>query len=167
VLPGITGCTNLTSQIQSVLSHEIHHGFDYIKQLKSKSKMYTKIKNQKICIFGLDDVWSETPNFDSAPTSTTPLIFLTHNPDGILDWPANLRAPDLVLSGHTHGGQVYLPFVGPLADAGIKLPKKFYRGLNEYNGIPIYTTVGAGESGGAIRFWTLPEIVIINLKPQE
>jgi len=146
------------------------------------------IKNQKICLFGIDDIWKkQNPNFSALINYdySTPLIFITHNPDGIKYWPQNAKKPDLVLSGHTHGGQVWLPLIGPMANPGIKLPKKYFRGLNYYPtkntdnldsrlrgndkkvGIPIYTSVGAGESGGSIRFLTLPEIVIINLKPQE
>ena len=140
------------------------------------------IKQQKICLFGLDDIWGGKPNFENLNTTSTPLIFITHNPDGILDWPKNFRTPDLVLAGHTHGGQVWLPFWGPMASAGIELPKKYYRGLNYYSiknndnldsrlrgndnntTVPIYTSVGLGESGGAIRFFATPEITIINLK---
>lgn len=123
------------------------------------------IKQQKICLFGIDDLWGGKINFDNIPTTTDPIIFITHNPSGILYWPKNLRTPDLVLTGHTHGGQVWLPFVGPMANAGIELPKDYYRGLNYYSDTPIYTSVGLGESGGAVRFFATPEITIINLKP--
>ena len=162
-----------------------------------------EIREQAICLYGIDDLWGGKPNFtalvgchseakptrlaegsprrknpltndkgsfaaaqdDNYMSTTSPLIFITHNPDDIKLWPNNLRAPDLTLAGHTHGGQVWFPFVGPLGNAGISLPNKYYRGLNYYNDTPIYTSVGIGESGGAVRFWTLPEIAIINLKP--
>ena len=94
----------------------------------------------------------------------TPLILITHNPDSILSWPAEIKKPDLVLAGHTHGGQIYLPFIGPLGNAHINLGRQFYGGLNYYQNIPIFTSAGAGESGGPVRFWVLPEIVILNLK---
>lgn len=131
-----------------------------------------EVKQQKICLFGIDDIWgaesgqtkvdfSELKKWDQK----TPLIFLTHNPDGILLWPKDIKKPDLVLAGHTHGGQIYLPIIGPMGGAGIELGEQFYRGLNYYNGIPIYTSVGLGESGGPIRFMSAPELTVMNLVP--
>ena len=70
------------------------------------------------------------------------------------------------MAGHTHGGQIYLPFLGPIGDAGVVLGKKYYRGLNYFENTPIYTSVGLGESGGPIRFMTPPELSIINLTLQ-
>lgn len=131
-----------------------------------------EIKKQKICFFGIDDIWgtdtkqtvidfSELKIWDQK----TPLIFITHNPDGILYWPKEIKKPDLALAGHTHGGQMYLPFLGPMGDAGVTLGKKYYRGLNYFEDTPIYTSVGLGESGGPIRFMNPPELSVINLVP--
>jgi len=124
------------------------------------------IKEQKICFYGIDDIWKNKPEFNNLPEkdNSYPLIFLTHNPDGILYYPKNKKQPDLTLSGHTHGGQVWLPFIGPVGNAGIKLDKKYYRGQQIYNNLPIYISVGVGESGGAIRFLSRPEISIIEIR---
>lgn len=126
-----------------------------------------EIKGQKICLFGIDDIWKYQPDFSELKNwdKTIPLIYITHNPDGILYYPTNLPAPDLVLTGHTHGGQIWIPFFGPLGDAQIILDKSFYRGLNYFHNIPIYTSVGAGESGAPLRLLAQPEIVIITLSP--
>ena len=124
-----------------------------------------KIKQQDICLFGIDDIYAgknDNSALEKLPEKI-PLIFISHNPDGILSYPVIFRKPDLVLSGHTHGGQLAFPFLGPLGEADLILPKKFYRGLNYWNDIPIFTSVGAGESGGQIRFLAIPEIVFINL----
>lgn len=126
------------------------------------------INDQTICLFGIDDIWSNKINFEelSKWDKNVPLIFLTHNPDGIKLYPIEQEIPNLTLAGHTHGGQLRLPFIGPLGNPGVKLPKKYFKGLNEYEGMKIFTTVGIGESGGPIRFWNPPEIAVINLKPQ-
>lgn len=130
-----------------------------------------EIKQQKICFFGIDDIWgaesgltkidfSELKNWDQK----IPLIFLSHNPDGILLWPKEIKKPDLVLSGHTHGGQIYLPCIGSIASAGVQLGKGYYRGLNYFENIPTYTSIGLGESGGPVRFMSVPEITVIELQ---
>ena len=127
-----------------------------------------KIKNQSICIFGINDIWENNFNFKELKNwdKTIPLIFLAHNPDAILFYPKDESLPNITLAGHTHGGQIRLPFIGPLGDAKIALPKQFYKGLNDWHGAKVYTSVGLGESGGPIRFWNPPEIAVINLKPQ-
>jgi len=125
------------------------------------------IKNQNICIFGADDIWKRPINFSALKQwdRHTPLIFLVHNPDGILYWPGNIKQPSIEMTGHTHGGQVWLPFIGPVGDAGIDLGKKYYKGLNYFGYTPIYTTAGAGESGGPIRLFDPPEVSLITLTP--
>ena len=129
-----------------------------------------EIDNQKICLFGINDIWADEANLTNIDFSALknwdqkiPLVFITHNPDGILYWPKNIKKPDLILAGHSHGGQIFLPFFGPLGDAGINLGKQYYRGLNYYDGTPIYTSNGLGESGGPIRFMAAPELTTIIL----
>lgn len=127
-----------------------------------------KIKDQQICIFGINDIWDNNFNFKELKDRDIkiPLIFLTHNPDAVLFYPKDELMPAITLAGHTHGGQIRLPFLGPLGDAKIALPKQFYKGLNDWQGMKVFTSVGLGESGGPIRFWNPPEIAVINLKPQ-
>jgi hypothetical protein len=126
-----------------------------------------KINNQTICLYGIDDIWHEKPTFTQLPTTTisSTLILISHNPDGILYWPTDKQKPDIVLSGHTHGGQIRLPLIGPLAHPGVELGTKYYQGLNYFRGIPIFASVGAGESGGAMRLFVPPEIAVIELRP--
>jgi len=125
------------------------------------------IKNQKICLFGIDDIWKKTPDFEELENrqASIPLIFISHNPDGILYYPEEATPPDLVLAGHTHGGQVWLPFYGPLASAQTTLGPEFYRGLNYFGNIPMFTSVGAGESGAPLRLFVRPEIAVIKILP--
>jgi len=125
------------------------------------------IKNQTLCLFGIDDIYAGSRNYaelKNIPTNT-PFIFITHNPDGIIGYPEIFPAPILALAGHSHGGQVYVPLLGPLGSADIVLPKHYYRGLNYWKNIPIFTSVGAGESGGQVRFLAVPEIVSLTLTP--
>lgn len=126
------------------------------------------IKEQSLCVFGTDDCWGGSINFDDLKkwNQSTPLIFAAHNPDAIKLWPAEIEKPDLILAGHTHGGQVWLPILNrPLLTAEVELGFQYYRGLNYWNNIPIYTSTGLGESGGPIRLFAPLEITIINLMP--
>jgi predicted MPP superfamily phosphohydrolase len=125
-----------------------------------------EIKGRALCIFGNDDVYTENRDFTALEhwTTSTPLILVSHNPDAILYWPKELKKPDLELAGHTHGGQIYLPFIGPLGRVEVFLGAKYYRGLNYYNEVPIYTSIGLGESGGPIRFWSRPEITVLKIQ---
>lgn len=120
-----------------------------------------------LCLFGLDDIWGGKIDFTELYDwdQSSPLVFLSHNPDGAMLWPEQFAKPILMLSGHSHGGQIWIPFIGPLGNAGISLGENFYKGLNYYNDIPIYTSAGTGESGGAIRLFNPPEIIIINITP--
>ncbi|HNU96373.1 MAG TPA: metallophosphoesterase [Candidatus Magasanikbacteria bacterium] len=126
-----------------------------------------KIKEQDLCLFGIDDIYAGKKDYSELKNlpADTPLLFITHNPDGVLGYPKIFKKPDLVLAGHTHGGQVYLPIIGPIGSVDLILQRKFYRGLNYWENTPIYTSVGVGESGGQIRFLSFPEIILFTLTP--
>ncbi|NLE37228.1 MAG: hypothetical protein GX621_04305 [Pirellulaceae bacterium] len=76
---------------------------------------------------------------------------------------------DLLLAGHTHGGQVQLPLVGPLT-TGCAVPPAWAAGMTELpDGGKLYVSRGVGmERGNAprIRFLCRPELVVIDLVPQ-
>ena len=102
-------------------------------------------------------------------------IVVGHYPNfAIKDYIHAERAPDLMLAGHTHGGQVCLPFFGPIRikyfgrDAPI--PASMYSGLFSFeNGSHLLVTRGIGmERGWAprIRFLCRPEISVIDIKPE-
>lgn len=90
-----------------------------------------------------------------------PRVILAHSPDTMLD----LRAgdADLVLAGHTHGGQVRLPFVGPLMPIPQRGPQSWDRGLKRIHDIPLIISSGLGCSGIRLRFFCPPELVIVEL----
>jgi hypothetical protein len=70
----------------------------------------------------------------------------------------------LQLSGHTHGGQVVLPLVGPpvLPQLGHKFPSGLYR----VNGMYQYTNRGLGTASPHVRFNCRPELTIFTLQPE-
>jgi len=88
-------------------------------------------------------------------------ILLWHEPDQ-----AELAAragASLQLSGHTHGGQVVLPFVGPpLLPIGGRL---YPSGLYHVKGMPLYVTRGVGLLPPMLRLNCPPEVTIVTLQP--
>lgn len=75
-------------------------------------------------------------------------------------------AVDLALAGHTHGGQVVLPFLGPPLTLS-RLPRRYAGGLQEYGGLPLHVSRGIGlERGTApqLRFLCPPEICVLEVR---
>jgi predicted MPP superfamily phosphohydrolase len=94
-------------------------------------------------------------------------IYLHHIPDQVEE----LRKldpgqkVDLFLCGHTHGGQVCLPFWGAVITL-TKNHKKYERGLYTVDGVPMYVNRGVGSGGGGVphvRFLARPEVAVIEL----
>jgi predicted MPP superfamily phosphohydrolase len=95
-------------------------------------------------------------------------IAFGHRPDFI---PPLLDKPiDLCLAGHTHGGQVRVPFIGPLTTAS-GTPKEWSRGYRELGQTRINVSAGIGASHfkglPSIRFNCPPEITLIRFEPQK
>ena len=103
----------------------------------------------------LDQVLEQLPPYGAA-------ILLVHEPDYAVV-AAGTRRFDMQLSGHTHGGQVRLPFLPPFRNVTLGL--KFYRGFhNVYDNMYLYVTRGIGMVNKPLRFFSRPEVVIITLK---
>jgi predicted MPP superfamily phosphohydrolase len=119
---------------------------------------------KQIRVTGLEDLWGFTGQFadDLFADSETPTIILEHNPDIILD--PRAKTADLVVSGHTHGGQVRLPIIGAIAPLPTKLGRDFDRGLFKYaDSSQLFITRGAGEMGPRARLFNRPEIAVLDI----
>lgn len=110
-------------------------------------------------IAGVEDKQTGTPDVEKALKGTSgKRILLTHSPDIYYDVKEKV---DLILAGHTHGGQVSFPIIGaPIvpSDYGSKMAKNE---INETQNRMIITK-GLGTSILPIRFGAVPEIVVIN-----
>ena len=91
------------------------------------------------------------------------VILLAHNPDAWLD-PAIVRA-DLVLAGHTHGGQFRVPLIGALHTQGTYLSRQRPAGWFERGRSRMFVSRGLGESF-PFRFGAPPQAVLIRLVPR-
>ncbi len=91
-----------------------------------------------------------------------PVLLMAHEPD-ILPAVARLNAVDLMLSGHTHGGQVRLPFLPPLLLP--PLGKRFVEGHFTMGRTQLYVNRGIGAVGLPFRFRCPSEITELTLQP--
>lgn len=113
-------------------------------------------------LMGTDDTFFGHPNVDSLHSPhALPRVVLAHSPDTMLD--LNAGDADLVLAGHTHGGQIRLPFIGPITRLPQRGPRAWDRGRKTANGIPLIISAGLGLSGPAVRLFCPPELVIVDL----
>jgi predicted MPP superfamily phosphohydrolase len=120
---------------------------------------------ESLWLAGVDDQWFGKPDLGKALAGIPggeAVVLLSHNPDF-----AEV-APDprvgLVLSGHTHGGQVYLPFFGsPWMPS--KYGSKYRRGLVRGPASQVFVSRGLGESGIPVRLNSPPEINLLTLLP--
>lgn len=90
-------------------------------------------------------------------------VLLYHSPDLILE--ASARQVDLVLAGHTHGGQIRLPVLGPVVTYS-RYGRRYASGLFQEGDTTMYVSRGLGFEGGSLpraRFLCRPEIVSIEL----
>ena len=113
---------------------------------------------------GVDDVLEGTADLDVTfhqVPANEPTILLAHEPDyadSVASYPV-----DLQLSGHTHGGQVRLPFLGPLYL--VNLGRKYVWGLYKIGELTLYTNPGLGTVGVPVRWNCPPEITLLTLRP--
>ena len=117
---------------------------------------------------GAEDPGTSHPDLDlTIPARPDgPVILMAHEPDfadNVVQHPRG-HLVDLMLSGHSHGGQVRLPFLGPLIlpPMGRKYPEGHY----QFNQMQLYVNRGIGTVGLPFRLNCPPEITVLTLNPQ-
>jgi uncharacterized protein len=114
---------------------------------------------------GIGDLWEGRPEvaatLETVPLAAPVLVF-THNPDVFLDVPDRVA---LTMAGHTHGGQVRVPFVGrPIVPSAYG--ERFAIGSVVEGGRHLFVTPGIGTSILPVRFLVRPEISLLVLSPE-
>jgi uncharacterized protein len=118
---------------------------------------------ERLHIAGVDDIYEHHEDLEAVLAQIPEdgcAILLAHEPD-FADISAATGRFDLQISGHSHGGQVVLPIIGPpiLPYLGDKYPSGFYQVENMLQ----YTNRGVGMSLPPVRFNCRPEITIFTL----
>jgi len=115
-----------------------------------------------IYVVGLDDNYTWNDNFFKAMNNVpleSPIILLAHAPHIVEK--VNTQGINLVLSGHTHGGQIVFPFLSPLhLNPVCNARKKFVSGLYLDEGTKLYVNRGIGTAVLPIRLFCKPEITL-------
>lgn len=118
----------------------------------------------RLRIAGVDDIWESQHDLEAALRDTSSgevVILLAHEPDFADTVAADGRVA-LMLSGHSHGGQVNVPFRG--APILPRLGRKYPAGWYQIGGLQLYTNRGLGTSEIAVRFNCPPEITLFTLR---
>jgi hypothetical protein len=118
-------------------------------------------------IAGISDLWTGRHDLKAALAAVgddgAPVILLTHNPDVFPLVPDRVT---LTLAGHTHGGQVRLPFVGrPIVPS--QFGQRFAAGHVVEGGRHLYVATGVGTSILPIRFRVPPVVTMLTLMPEQ
>ena len=120
----------------------------------------------RLWLSGLDDPATSNPDLNLAIPAKPdgPVLLMAHEPDFADDVTAHPRGPlvDLMLAGHSHGGQIQLPFLGAmiLPPMGRKYPEGFY----QLRRMQLYVNRGIGTVGLPFRLNCPPEITLITLQ---
>jgi uncharacterized protein len=120
-------------------------------------------QGDRLRICGVGDLWTDRQDSRSALGDATPhdaVIMLSHNPD----YAETLsdRRVGLMLSGHTHGGQVVVPgFGAPIVPS--RYGQKYLHGLVQGPSCQVFVTRGVGTVSPPVRFLCRPEIVLLTL----
>lgn len=145
---------------------ELNPDINYLENTSAK----ININGKDLYIVGVS---RRVPNVELAWENVpldAPTILLHHSPDAYFWKETEQHTPDLILAGHTHGGQISLPFFGPLT-SGTKYGKEYAKGwfaktLPSKEVINMYVTRGVGLEGNwapKIRFFTRPEVTVIDV----
>lgn len=136
------------------------HGFTEL----TNAGVWLERGGARLWLCGVDDWATGRPNLRAALGDTTlddACLLLSHNPDFV----ERIRDPrvDLVLSGHTHGGQVVLPLIGAPVTAS-RYGRKYVHGLVQGPSARVYVSRGVGTIGPPVRLRCPPEVALITLR---
>lgn len=147
---------------------------EYINNLQKTGKFVRVLENDEfeyknVLFCGLGDIKTNQEDYvaltkkwhQKAEKENKKFVLLTHNPDIALHIDSK-NAPDIMLAGHTHGGQMKIPFniEFALLKKDILPKRKIFYGEHTYNGIKMYITSGLGCSGVPFRFRSVAEITV-------
>jgi uncharacterized protein len=149
-------------------NHDIDYGAEEVTDALRRSGTHVlederqefRFEGATIGVLGIPDARVERPTARAALAALAgPTLVLAHDPFWFFHLPAG---PHVMLSGHTHGGQICLPGIGPLTNKS-RAPLRWSSGLIVENGRYLYITRGLGTSGLPIRWGAPPEFAVLDV----
>lgn len=132
--------------------------------LCNSSVQITAVEGKQVLLCGLDDGLFGAPNDAQFPQQMDTFayrILLLHEPDLAQRW---IQSDfQLILAGHSHGGQVRLPFWAGLRTVLAEQYTRHFYTLNEETGQQLYVNTGLGTSHLPVRFGVVPEIAVFDI----
>lgn len=125
--------------------------------LNNESKLI-KVNGQRLNIAGVEFQITRS-EYTNALINISPNYFtllLSHSPNRPIKYLTGKE--DLILSGHTHGGQIRLPFIGAIIAPGQGLFPKYDKGINQIENTIIYIDSGLGNSLYSIRLFNRVQV---------
>ncbi len=125
-----------------------------------------ELRGEKLWLAGTDDLYYGTTDIKKLLHDIpreAPRIVLAHNPDFIEEFAAKDQRVDLMISGHTHGGQIRFPMAGA-PHVSSAYGQQYIIGLNRKDNTQIYTSRGIGTVLLPTRVDCPPEIVLLTLR---
>ena len=172
LIPGLSLLARTVPSFAVLGNHDYWTSSDAIRQMLFSCEI-TDLTNtvftltrarETLHLCGVDDIWKGEVRLDKVIAQLpddSAAILLAHEPD-FADISATTGKFDLQISGHTHGGQVDLPLVGPPVRP--YLGRKYPTGLYKVGDMYQYTNRGVGMAKWPIRFNCPPEITIFVLE---
>jgi len=121
------------------------------------------MRGTSLWLVGFADLWTRPQRIADTVAKVPegqPLLGLTHNPDIFPNVPPRVQ---LLLAGHTHGGQVRFPIIGPVVSSS-DYGNRWIQGHVFADNHHLFVTTGIGTSIVPVRFGLPPEIVLLTLR---
>lgn len=132
--------------------------------LENKSVRLRNGTNSSITLIGTDSLINGTVDIAAAFHNVNAEeynILITHCPDLATSSDLPLTSIDLIVAGHSHGGQIYLPFIGPISP--MDGAKTYYHGSYTINDTQLVITNGLGTTGMDMRLFAPPQLTFYRL----
>lgn len=154
---------NLNEEVKKIVS-QILYDSDF-EVLSDSTIRLRNQNNDSISLIGLNNLINGDPKPENAMKNGNENefnILVTHCPDAVSKSGINLEYIDLALAGHSLGGQIYLPVIGPIyTEEGATT---YNRGQYDINGSKLFVSNGLGTSNIDMRLMTPPQILIFRLQ---